>query len=360
MRRGESSRILLQTLLTESTPEELELEKSEPKSFRYGRRRLINTDFYILDVHTGDVETLPRIVQDRDSEMCSMAVALRSRVYVSGGQIRGDTDQPQSPRKTTSKLFYFLDLEDKDNYGGGGGWKRAGPPLTAKHQLHLDAGVPFAGNMYFFRDSPFSCLCELFDPISYQWRRIKSLPGADDQGRRLHISPPVLADDKNERIIVRINDSMYAYYPSRDEWEFVVKGFKGWYSQLHPVTIVDGVIYIHHHKIPGFFRAFDIATKQYLSVQLSSIHNYDESSLLHLYSYGNLVHLGDGILCLLGQTYQDHEPGQSQTTALHVVQFKVELIKNNNNDAKEVLVTPTSSKYHHLTSRCHLVNCLLI
>lgn len=353
------SRIVLHTRLTESSPEELELEKSEPKSYYYcGRRRLINNDFYILDVHTGDVETLPRVVQDRDSELCTMAAALRSRVYIFGGQIRGDTDQPQSPGE--KMLIYFLDLEDNydDQEAGAGGWKRAGPPLTAKQQLHLDAGVAFAGNMYFFRDSPFSCLCELFDPISHQWRRIKSPPGAD---QRLHIAPPVLADDKNDRIIVRINNSMYAYYPSRDEWEFVVKGCAGWYAPLDPVTIVDGIIYIHHRKIPAFFEAFDIATKQFLNVQLSSVdNNYDESSLLHLYFYGHLVHLGDGILCLLGQTYQIHQPDQSETTSLHIVQFKVELIKNNNNDTKEVLVTPTSSKYHHLTSRCHLVKCLLI
>ncbi|KAL1822971.1 hypothetical protein ACET3Z_009749 [Daucus carota] len=317
--------IVLQALLTESEPEE------DARPFYESRHFVSN--FYSLNLRAGGISALSRIVQDGDFRMSTM-VAMGSRIYIFGDRIQGDSSavDPDSPNKRAS---YFLDLATSSR-----GWKRVDPPLTHDQLQLYGHHVIFGDKMYIFRgsNSRFSGPCEVFDPQLDQCRRIKSPPGGDggEEGGKvqLKITPPVLADYKNDRIMVRVNDSMYAYYPSQDRWECVVEAFLGWSSSVDPVTLVDGVIYIHYRKMMGFFEAFDTATKQYLNVQVSpdAVDNYQY--YLHLRSYNALLHLGDGILCLLGSTYQDHEPGQPQTSAVHAAQFKVELVKNN--DTKEV------------------------
>lgn len=355
--------ILIQTRLTESDSS----EERGPKF--YARPRPFNTTgYYILDLHTGKVvSTLPRTVQDDNCGSMSSVVAMGSKIYIFGSQIYDDHHHVNTNTNTSKLVFsnslkptlsYFLDLANPQTSSC---WKRVYPPLSAD-QLQLDGGVAFRGKMYFFRDSYFSCLCEVFDPQLYHWDRIKSPPGGQggDAGEKVHLrlTPPVLADYKNDRIIVYFNNisTMYAYYPSQDRWECLVEGFFGWFSCHDPVTLADGVIYLHYPKIKGFVEAFDLATKQWLNVQVSPAFADNYQSYLHMRTYNSLFSLGNAILCLLAWTYQDHDPGQPQTTSVHIVQFKVEIVEIN--DTKEVTVTPLSSKYCHLDSRCHVFRYL--
>ena len=182
--------------------------------------------------------------------------------------------------------------------------------------------------------------------------------GEGEQGEKvsLLLTSPALTDYKNNRIIMcyKFNNisTMYAYYPSEDRWE----GFGRCFSSRDPVTVADGVIYAHYREIHGFFMAFDLATKEWLNVRVAPAFLDMYESYLHISTYLVLLHLPNSILCLLASLYEDHEPGQPQTTAVHVVQFKVELVKMD--DKKEVLVTPLSSRYYHLDSRCYAFRCL--
>ncbi|WOH05010.1 hypothetical protein DCAR_0624422 [Daucus carota subsp. sativus] len=150
---------------------------------------------------------------------------------------------------------------------------------------------------------------------------------------------------------------MYGYYPCEDRWECLLEDFGGCFSIGDPVTVADGVIYeyAHYREIHGFFRAFDLATKEWLNVRVAPAFLDTYESYLHISTYRGLLHLPNSILCLLSSIYEDHEPGQPQTTAVHVVQFKVELVKMD--DKEEVLVTPLSSRYCHLDSRCYVFRC---
>ncbi|KAK1386618.1 hypothetical protein POM88_014796 [Heracleum sosnowskyi] len=237
------------------------------------------TDYYVLDVLSGAVSTLPCTVQN--SSGISSMVALSSRIYIFGSPINN------SNAKNPSSA-YFLDFTKSSN------------------------------------DSDFKVL----DPTKPKtnWRCVKSAPpGAQS------IISPVLVDHENDRIIAFFEDtsSLYAYYPSREQWECVVDNFGSWFQH---------------------------ATKQKLNVQVSP-DAANHESYLHLPRYNSLVYLVNGILCLLASRYKYRQTDpQTQTTLVHVVQIKVQHI--NNHDAKEVLVIPLSDKYYDLDSPCTLFTCL--
>lgn len=269
-RRGDSdSTDKQQLILLQATQPGRDIIEESRRPYTVGPRRFNTTGYYALDLHTGTVSNLPRTVQVGAGPMSSV-VAVGSRIYIFGTQILED---PHKHPNSTSEAVVFNPREPRlcyvlDRTNSQTSWKEASPPLSAD-QCQLDGVVAFRGKVYFFRDSRVSCFCQVYDPKHCCWSRIKSPPGGGDageEGQKVHlvISPPVLADYKNNRIIVCFNNvsTMYAYYPSTDRWECLVEGFTGWFSSLQPVTLADGVIYVHHRTIHGFFKAFDLATKQ--------------------------------------------------------------------------------------------------
>ncbi|KAK1366202.1 hypothetical protein POM88_041763 [Heracleum sosnowskyi] len=241
--------------------------------------------YYILDLQTGGVSTLPRTIQNFDLT------------------------------HSTSPML----------------WKRAHPIIT--NPLGGD-GVAFDGKIFYFRScEDFSSFCEVLDPTQPDphWHCIESKPG---QG--LILAPPVLADYDNKRIIVCLHtpvdsSSLYAYYPSEDRWECVVETFlqKRWFSSPSIVTMADGVIYVYYRDLKGFFQAYDIDSKEWLEVKVSPAVKHSESYYLPLYHYVSVIHLGKGILCLLGWT----DEGEG-LTHIHLVQFQLKVL--NVDDKKEV------------------------
>lgn len=318
--------------------------------------------YYILDLQTGGVSTLPRTIQNGGKTSCVVAVG--SRIYLLGRPIRNsDSSEPSS--------CYFSDLTHNNTSPPMQLWKRAHPIIT--NPLHGD-GVAFDGKIFYFRtpynDSFFSysakekqdnisSFCEVFDPTQPDphWQSIESKP----PGQGLILVPPVLADYDNKRIIVflstRLGGSLYAYYPSEDRWECVVETFlqTQWFSYRSIVTIADGVIYVYYRDLEGFFKAYDIHSNEWLEVKVPpAVKQRSESYYLPLFHYVSVIHLGKGVLCLLGWI----DEGKDDTTHIHLVQFQVKVL--NVDDKKEVLVTPLSIRVFYVNSNCSAYQCLAL
>lgn len=296
------------------------------------------TGYYILDVLSGGVSTLPCTAQDLPRMSCM--VALRSRIYIVGMPIHN------SNAKKPSSL-YFL---DSTNSSESNCWKRGPPPIRP-----TGFPVAFGGKIYYFGKSDL----QVFYPTQRNkpnWRLIKNTPV-----KSRWLVAPVLADHKNDRIIAFFDkpSSMFAYYPSREQWECLQEDFPCWLRHCKLVTLLDGVIYVHHLECENIFTAYDIATKQWLNVQVSPDAG-NVKSHLPFYSYNALVSLGNDILCLLASRYEDRQTDpENPTTLVHIVRFKVQLI-NNDDTKKVVLVTPLSSQYFDLDSTCTLHSCIAL
>ncbi|XP_057523621.1 uncharacterized protein LOC130803515 [Amaranthus tricolor] len=324
--------------------------------------------YYVLDLNTAEVSSLPRIVFGNGCQPPPGVVG--STLYVFGGGksfSSGDSDdsaksKPKKGKRKQKGLFscHMLDLtKPKD------GWRLATAGLDQSPAVRANGAWPegiveFGGKIYVFDNSESGFIGEVFDPQHNNWRRLKSPPfppppcGDGDQlfdYRTLTL--PVMADHKRNRIMVYFQyiKTIYAYYPCEDQWRCLVEDLKGgWLRWGEPVTIADdGVIYIHNPRMKAFFRAYDTVTKEWLNVRLSpeAEAKADYQSYLIYREYDALLHRGNGVLCLIHSAL----PWDDIPSFEHIVQFKVQLV-NLNANSKEVLVTPLSSQNYNLPSRC--------
>ncbi|KAL6558954.1 hypothetical protein OROMI_019304 [Orobanche minor] len=296
--------------------------------------------FYILDLDTGRVSANPHRLLDYGS--LGTMVSLGSVVYVIGkpSVYEYGNSIPRERAEDAHNGASYLDLSKPQI-----GWKNAAPMFC--DELSPDC-VSLWGKLYAFRGSLWYCLGEVFNPKRNQRHRLLKPPVSGE----FLVSPPVIADPLNNRILVHLqnNSSIYAYYPDADRWDCLVEAFGGWCRKM---VCVDGVIYMHCSKLKGMVMAYDLASKQLLDVAVSS----EFESPLTSRQFHSIFHRGNGLLCLVSCLRKNGPSGADDGhDVVHVVEFKAEL-KNN---PKQVLVTPVSSKFYPLDSRCRVTQYLLI
>jgi hypothetical protein len=165
---------------------------------------------------------------------------------------------------------------------------------------------------------------QLFDPTSDSWKSI-TLP-SELQG--CFLSMFVLPDPSHNRIILHLgrgslpSPSIYAYYPSSDEWKLVVSDFSDW----DPVAAVaDGVIYFNYYKCHTLVAAYDLKSLKWLDVHLSD--TVADGSNILINSFKELLYLGDNSFCLSVPWLQVVNSNSNQPCEqCHVffVKFKIE------------------------------------
>lgn len=175
-----------------------------------------------------------------------------------------------------------------------------------------------------------TCIGEVFDPQLGCWEPL--LPPSDICLKSFVVSPPVISDEKNHRLLVHIDDtnSLYAYYPDDSRrWECLIPNFSLWYPAAG--TLIDDVLYFHLVETLDCFAAFDLSRKAWLKVKYSSNFPPDIS----FNEWEGMFHLDDGILCLA-----NYCPfGDPVQTNLRFVKLRLQRISS-----QDLLVTFVSSQ----------------
>jgi hypothetical protein len=165
---------------------------------------------------------------------------------------------------------------------------------------------------------------QLFDPTSDSWKSI-TLP-SELQG--CFLSMFVLPDPSHNRIILHLgrgslpSPSIYAYYPSSDEWKLIVSDFSDW----DPVAAVaDGVIYFNYYKCHTLVAAYDLKSLKWLDVHLSD--TVADGSNILINRFKELLYLGDNSFCLYVPSLQivnSNSIQPSEQCHVFFVKFKIE------------------------------------
>ncbi|CAJ2633236.1 uncharacterized protein LOC123906661 [Trifolium pratense] len=159
---------------------------------------------------------------------------------------------------------------------------------------------------------------QLFDPTSDSWESI-TLP-SELQG--CFLSMFAMPDPSHDRIILHLergslpSPSIYAYYPSSDEWKLIVSDFSDW----DPVSAVaDGVIYFNYYKCHTLVAAYDLKSLKWLDVHLSD--TVVDGSYILINRFKELLYLGDNSFCLSVHSLQI---ANSNSIRVSFVKFTIE------------------------------------
>lgn len=176
------------------------------------------------------------------------------------------------------------------------------------------------------------------------WKRL--LPPIENMV--MSVSPHVISDEKNARLLVHICNisCLYAYYPDMATWECLMPHFTAWYPSTK--ALFDDVLFYHLPESSTCFIAFDLSTKIWLKVKYSS--NFPRQAISFC-EWEGLLHLGNDIMCLASYC----PFGDPVHTNICFLKFRVERISSH-----ELLLTFVSSQSFPFEGRLTAYRFLLL
>ncbi|XP_021749235.1 uncharacterized protein LOC110714988 isoform X3 [Chenopodium quinoa] len=228
-------------------------------------------EFHIVDLKLDKIyhNCLPSL--RRAAEVGEM-VALGQSIFIFGGQNEISSPLPDS------QLNYYVGAS-RLHFGVGVGvgetWGSA--PINDPNEYNytcLNGDVYCIGNVL----APKVLHVDTTNGVPHgPWKSLGPLPS-----KLVDCSPsmPVIPDPTNNRILIHLNDgqlsssSLYAFYPPTHgtcagTWKCLDSNVSDW-DRVQDAALLDGVLYLHAHKLRNLVHAYEVATAKWFDVQWST------------------------------------------------------------------------------------------
>lgn len=309
-----------------------------------GRR---TSRFYVFDLEANKVLETPVAVSHESGD--AGIVRLGSRIYVVGGR-RPDDDYDYDDDEEDEEDSQLGDGDQYIHSSGGTSyfdlpklsilnqphnntchsidnpvkfispshntWKQLPPTASSHPILSYPACASLGGKIYALTFSSLYCFGDVFDPQSQEW---KCLPPLDLPKGCFGVSSHVFPDEKNDRLLVHFRGApvLCAYYPATTNWECLdTRNF--WRPCSSTSALVDGVLY-SHIQTSDFLLAYDVTTKS----QLKVVHSSPFPLPYRVSDFLQMIHLGDGMLCLTDYAHLHIPEAGLTTTRVQFARFRV-------------------------------------
>ncbi|XP_063939976.1 uncharacterized protein LOC135148552 [Daucus carota subsp. sativus] len=258
------------------------------------------SDYYVFDLEADEV--LKTEIQSLLDQGQGDMVKLGGMMYNIGGLRRIDECPPLDVIPCAEGDHHVhlgvscLDLKNFDDAPlSSNKWRWNDIPPMKEFRIYPSC-ASLDGKLYaFYCLSAKTHIGEVFDPSLGRWEPLPPPPEEIPAGGSLLVSPRVISDEKRHRILVHFDTthSLYAYYPDFHSWDCLVQYFSPWYPAT--IALVDDVLFFHIYERRDCLAAFDLLSNSWLKVKYSS--NFPAWDM-SFNEWQNILHLGDGILCL--------------------------------------------------------------
>lgn len=258
------------------------------------------SDYYVFDLEADEV--LKTEIQSLLDQGQGDMVKLGGMMYNIGGLRRIDECPPLDVIPCAEGDHHVhlgvscLDLKNFDDAPlSSNKWRWNDIPPMKEFRIYPSC-ASLDGKLYaFYCLSAKTHIGEVFDPSLGRWEPLPPPPEEIPAGGSLLVSPRVISDEKRHRILVHFDTthSLYAYYPDFRSWDCLVQYFSPWYPAT--IALVDDVLFFHIYERRDCLAAFDLLSNSWLKVKYSS--NFPAWDM-SFNEWQNILHLGDGILCL--------------------------------------------------------------
>lgn len=305
------------------------------------------SDYHVVDLKAKKLSTTPISTLLNDPGF-GETVQLGSFIYSVGGYTTADPEVEHMQKESghhihlgasffkfsRSHLLSWLNKkDDHDRFKFMSiMWKEA-PPLL--HDWEGLSCCSLGDKIYAFGGSSLEYgVGQEFSPQCGQWKPLPQPPD-DLPLDKYCVSSPIIADEKNDRLLVHIFSAkaLCAYYPGKRTWDCLDPHFPCWRGAT---ALADGVLYAHVQGILDCLVAYDVSNKLWLEVVYSSPFPLKVCK----YEFTDMLHLGNSILCLANDppTFDDLKLKYSN---LLFVKFSVK-----RTSPTQVLVTPGDLEYY--------------